>query len=321
MTIRTLEQKMPFRNVDRPIILGIVGDSASGKTTLSDGIANILGPDRVVIICTDDYHCFDRDERTKNGHSALNPKSNYIDILEQHVQQLKDGKPILKPLYDHRTGTLGRPVYVEPREFIIMEGLLGYATRSMRDAYDVKVFTEPNEDLRLKWKTRRDCQERGYSEADVRESISKRHADRVEYVLPQRTFADMVVSFYPPDKRAQETGANLNVRHTLRPTLPHPDLSPILEAGAKKGLRLELARDIDGKPVDVLEIAGNVDDKRANAMENLLWGLIPEAQHLRKNVGTFTDDQNKRTLSHPLALSQLMITYHVVKAALGHHAI
>ena len=312
---------MPFKNVDRPIILGIVGDSASGKTTLSDGIANILGPDKVVIICTDDYHCFERAQRAENGLSALNPKSNYIDILEQHVQQLKAGKPILKPLYNHTTGTLGRPVYVEPREFIIMEGLLGYSTRSMRDAYDVKVYTEPNEELRVKWKTRRDCMERGYSEDEVKASLSRRDNDRIDYVQPQRTFADMVVSFYPPDDRADETGAHLNVRHTLRPTLPHPDLSPILEAGAKKGLRLELARDIDGKPVDVLEIAGNIDNERANAMENLLWNLIPEAQHLRQSVGTFTDEENNRILSHPLALSQLMITYHVVKAALGHHAI
>ena len=312
---------MPFKNVERPIILGIVGDSASGKTTLSDGIANILGPEKVVTICTDDYHSCNRDERSTQSVSALNPKCNYIDILEQHIQLLREGKPILKPIYNHTTGTLGRPAYVEPREFIILEGLLGYSTRSMRDAYDVKVFMEPNEYLRIKWKIRRDCSERGYSQQQVQDSLSKRSQDSLEFVQPQRTFADMVVSFYPPDDRADETGANLNVRHTLRPTLPHPDLSPILEAGGKKGLRLELARDIDGKPVDVLEIAGNLDDQRARAMEDLLWNLIPEAQHLRGNVGTFTDECNKRTLSHPLALSQLMITYHVVKAALGHHAI
>jgi phosphoribulokinase len=312
---------MPFKNVERPIILGIVGDSASGKTTLSDGIANILGPDKVVTICTDDYHSCERLERSSDCLSALNPKCNYIDILEQHIQLLREGKPILKPIYNHTEGTLDRPVYVEPREFIIMEGLLGFSTRSMRDAYDVKVYMEPNEDLRIKWKIRRDCAERGYSEQQVLDSLSKRYDDSTEYVQPQRTFADMVVSFYAPEDRADETGAHLNVRHTLRPTLPHPDLTPILEAGAKKGLRLELARDIDGKPVDVLEIAGNVDDARASAMEELLWELIPEAQHLRENVGTFTDASNKQKISHPLALSQLMITYHVVKAALGHHAI
>lgn len=312
---------MPFKNVDRPIILGIVGDSASGKTTLSKGIANILGPDKVVTICTDDYHKCNRIEREEINVSALNPKCNYIDILEQHIQLLRDGQPILKPIYNHTQGTLDRPQYVEPREYIIMEGLLGFSTRSMRDAYDVKVYMEPNEDLRVKWKISRDCHERGYAEDQVLDSLSKRMEDSEQFVRPQRTYADIVVNFFAPEDRADETGAHLNVRHTLRPTLPHPDLTPILEAGAKKGLRLELARDIDGKPVDVLEIAGTVDDQKASSMEDLLWDLIPEAEHLRDNVGTFTDESNNQIMSHPLALSQLMITYHVVKAALGHHAI
>jgi len=312
---------VPFKRIDRPIILGIVGDSAAGKTTLTAGIANILGPEKVVTICTDDYHCYDRRERAENGCSALNPKGNYIDILEQHIQLLREGKPILKPIYNHDRGTLDRPAYVEPREYIIMEGLLGYSTRAMRDAYDVKVYLEPTESLRIKWKIQRDCTKRGYDEAEVLRSLEKRAQDSVDFIQPQRTFADMVVSFYQPDGRGQETGAHLNVRHTLRPTLPHPDLTPLLEVGIKKGLRLELARDMDGKPVDVLDIAGDVDTERANAMKNLLWDLIPEAQHLRENVGTFTDEENNLSISHPLALSQLMITYHMVKAALGHHAI
>ena len=56
-------------------------------------------------------------------------------------------------------------------------------------------------------------------------------------------------------------------------------------------------------------------------MEDLLWDLIPEAGHLRENVGKFTDDKNKRALSHPLELSQLLITYQMVKAAIGHYAV
>ncbi|MHA1598544.1 MAG: phosphoribulokinase [Alphaproteobacteria bacterium] len=306
---------------DRPIILGIVGDSAAGKTTLATGIANILGPEKVVIICTDDYHSCDRVERARMGVSALNPRCNYIDILEQHTRLLRGGKPILKPIYNHATGTLERPVYVEPKEFIILEGLLGYSTRTMRDAYDVKVYLEPNEELRKKWRIRRDCMERGYQESEVRKSLEKRAGDSIEFIESQRTFADMVVSFYPPEGRSGETGAHLNVRHSLRPTLPHPDLTQIIEAGAKKGLRLELSRDVDGKPVDVLDIDGNVDVKRAKAMEDLLWNLIPEAQHMRDNVGTFRDETNHQSVSHPLALSQLLITYHIVKAALGHHVI
>ncbi len=312
---------MPFKLVNRPIILGIVGDSAAGKTTLTSGIAQILGPEKVVSLCTDDYHKYSREERAENGISALDPEGNYIDILEDHIHQLRDGKPILKPVYNHDHGSLDAPEYVEPREYIILEGLLGYTTRTMRDAYDVKVYLEPVEELRVKWKVRRDTGKRGYTVKEVMSSLEKRKDDSLNFIQPQRTFADMVLSFNPPQGNVDEAGAHLNARHTLRPTLPHPDLTPILEAGTKKGFRLELARDLDGKPVDVLDIMGDIDDRRAKSMEDLLWNLIPEAQHLRENVGTFTDDKNIVAMSHPLALSQLLITYHMVKAAMGHHVI
>ncbi|MBL4613407.1 MAG: phosphoribulokinase [Magnetovibrio sp.] len=311
---------MSFKTITRPIILGVVGDSASGKSTIANGLAKILGPERVVSICTDDYHKYDREERTKRGITALHPDANHIDILEQHIQLLRKGQPILKPTYDHVHGTFSPCEYVEPREYVILEGLMGYATRAMRDCYDVKIYLEPEEDLRIKWKMQRDTTVRGYSEQRVYEVLDKRFQDSLDFIQPQRTFADMVVSFYPPETNMGETGANLNVRHTLRPTLPHPDLSPVLDA-AKKGFRLELARDIDGKPVDVLDIHGDLSDKRAKAVEDLLWNLIPEAQHLRESVGQFRTAENDTALSHPLALSELLITYHMVKAALGHHAI
>jgi len=309
------------KKVDHPIILGIVGDSASGKTTLTAGIAQILGADRVATICTDDYHKYSRAERAENGISALDPKGNYIDILEQHIQMLRGGRPILKPIYNHHTGDFDAPEYIEPKEYIILEGLLGYTTRAMRACYDVKVYLEPTEELRVRWKIQRDTGKRGYTVKQVKDSLTKRKDDSINFIQPQRTFADMVVQFYPPETNQEETGAHLNTRHTLRPTLPHPDLSPILDAGAKNGLRLELSRDTDGKPVDVLDISGTIEDKRAEKMEDLVWKLIPEAQHLRENVGKFTDGKNQSSVSHPLALSQLMITYHMVKAALGHHAI
>lgn len=308
------------RAIARPIILGVVGDSASGKTTLASGIASVLGPDRVAVLCTDDYHRFGRAERIKLGLTALDPRANHMDILEQHLRLLRDGKPVLKPVYDHAKGTLERPQYLEPRDYIIVEGLLGYHSRALRDCYDVKVFLEPDEALRVKWKLARDCAKRGYTPEEVMKSLEKRHYDSVNFIQPQRTFADMVVRFYPPEANAEESGGRLNVRHTLRPTLPHPDLTPVLDAGGKSGFRLTLARDVDGKPVDVLEISGDIDAKRAKAVEDLLWSLIPEAHHLRAKLGQFIDDGNRPAESHPLALSQLLVTYHLVKAALGHYA-
>ncbi|MBI3453355.1 MAG: phosphoribulokinase [Rhodospirillales bacterium] len=312
---------MPYNRVKDPVILGIVGDSATGKTTLAAGVAQILGADRVATICTDDYHMYSRVERAKNGISALNPRGNFIDIIEQHLRLLCNKQPILKPVYNHNTGALDPPVYVAPKPYIIVEGLLGYTTRAMRDCYDVKVYLEPEEDLRVRWKIQRDTAKRGYSVDDVRRSLEKRKNDGPAFIHPQRTFADIVVGFYPPENLADETGSRLNVRHILRPTLPHPDLTPILESSMRNGLHLDLIRDRDGKPVDMLEIGGDIDDRRAKRLEDLLWTLIPEANHLRANVGQYTDGRNKQVLSHPLALTQLLIAYHMVKAALGVHAI
>ncbi len=313
---------MPLnRLVDHPIILGIVGDSAAGKTTLTAGIAQILGTDRVATICTDDYHKYSREQRAENGVSALDPEGNYLDILETHIQDLRAGRPILKPIYNHHGGTLDAPEYIEPKEYIILEGLLGYATRAMRDNYDVKIYLEPVEELRVKWKVQRDTQKRGYTEEEVLKSLEKRVGDSENFIRPQRKFADIVVSFYQPEDDSDEIGAGLNVRHTLRPTLPHPDLTEILESKFHNGFHLDLLRDTDGKPVDVLDISGTICDSRAKDLEDHLWNQIPEAQHLRQNIGSFTDDHDETSISHPLALSQLLVTYHMVKAALGHHAI
>ena len=99
----------------RPIIIGIVGDSAAGKTTISRGLVKLLGPERVTHVCTDDYHKYDRRERAELGITALHPDCNYLDIMELHLERLHYGQPILKPVYDHATGTLVRPEYVQAR--------------------------------------------------------------------------------------------------------------------------------------------------------------------------------------------------------------
>ena len=69
----------------RPIILGMVGDSAAGKSTLSRGIARLLGDDRVAVLCTDDYHRYSRQQRKDMRITPLDPACNYVDIMAQHL--------------------------------------------------------------------------------------------------------------------------------------------------------------------------------------------------------------------------------------------
>ena len=313
---------MPKNRVERPIILGVVGDSATGKSTLCKGIADILGRDRVAVICTDDYHSQSRIERAESGMSALDPKGNYMDIIEQHLELLREGKPILKPVYNHDHGTLDRPDYIEPKPYIIVEGLLGYTTRRMRECYDVKIYLDPDEDLRVDWKLNRDIKDRGYTREEVIKSLEKRKDDSVAFIRNQRTFADMIINFSKPENTEVGDYRHLNAKHILRPTLPHPDFTPIMNSGGtSSGIHLELSRDLDGKPVDVLDLNGKISDKRAKTLEDLLWKLIPEASHLRNNIGTIDSGNNNQVTSHPLALTQLLISYHMVKAAVGEYAL
>ena len=300
----------------RPIILGIVGDSAAGKTTLTAGLVRVLGADRVTHVCTDDYHKYDRHERARVGITALHPDCNYVDVMELHLERLYYGEPILKPVYDHATGTLVRPEYVKPREFVIVEGLLGYSTSVLRQFFDVKVFLDPPEELRRLWKLKRDTTKRGYTEAQVLAELEKREGDSRDYIRPQRQHADIVARFHPPTVLgvAATPAADLDVQLVLRPTIPHPDLSYLTDGVRDAGdaIRLELGRD-DGRPADFLRIDGRCTAAHATELEDAIWSHMPDLRPLRGDeFGEYLDRAAVRHSSQ-LALTQLMLAYHLLR--------
>jgi len=298
----------------RPVLLGIMGDSAAGKTTLTQGLINLLGPDRVTHMCTDDYHKYDRSQRAALNITALNPDCNYLDILELQLERLHYGQPILKPVYEHATGTLIRPDYVNPREFVIVEGLLGFHSAVMRQFYDVKVYLQPPENLRRVWKIRRDTAKRGYTVDQVLAELEKREADSREFIRVQREHADIVVQFYPPDGvSAEEANGHLNVRLILRPTIPHPDMSYLSEKQSQDaGIRLLLGRDT-GRPVDILEIDGSVTPEHTAYLEETIWRHLPGVDPIGADQFGVYQDRGAKRQSDPLALTQLLLTYHLLR--------
>ncbi len=306
---------------DRPIILGIVGDSAAGKTTLTKGIAQVFGEENVTVICTDDYHRYDRKQRAEMGISALHPDCNYLDIIEQHLDLLRQGQAILKPIYNHETGEFDPPEYIEPRKYVIVEGLLGYSSRKMLGSYDVKVYLAPPESLRTAWKIKRDTRKRGYTDEQVLEQLRKREPDSEAYIRPQRKWADAIVSFYPPQAEPEQKDLLLNVRLILRPTIPHPDFSQILNAEGNhlgSAIRLGLERDM-GKPVDVLEIDGHATEEQVKELERLLCHEVPYLGQFcslegNQEIGKVVGTTGETLQSYPLALTQLLVAYHMLKA-------
>ncbi len=299
----------------RPIILGVVGDSAAGKTTLTKGLMSVLGRERVTHVCTDDYHKYDREERAQRSITALHPDCNYMDIMELQVERLHYGQPILKPVYDHSNGTLVRPEYVRPREFVIVEGLLGFSSPVLEQFYDVKVYLDPPEPLRRVWKVKRDTAKRGYTEQQVLAELERREEDSERFIRPQRERADIVVRFHPLEGAAHhDAGPQLNVRLVLRPTIPHPDLSYLLEQDGNDwaGVRLALGRDA-GRPVDFLDVDGNVTAEHAALLESAIWQHLPGLAPVREDqFGDYLDRTQVRH-SHPLALTQLLLTFHLLR--------
>lgn len=298
------------------MILAIAGDSAAGKTTLARGVAEVIGPERVTRVCTDDYHRYDREARSQLGITPLHPDCNYLDIVEQHLRLLAGGEPIVKPVYDHRTGTFAPPVYVKPGDFVVVEGLLPLYTKAMRDCIDVKVYLDPEEELRRAWKLRRDCTERGYESAQVLAELERREPDAAAFIRPQSAHADLVVRFFrhPDDRDPSEP---LHARLVLRPTLPHPDLQALVAVAGPDGpIRLRLDRD-RGKPADVLEISADCPPETARAVEEAIWRRMSPDRALRRDRLGWHDGAGGGRRSEALALAQLLIVYHLVVAAEG----
>ncbi|MFN2432357.1 MAG: phosphoribulokinase [Gemmatimonadota bacterium] len=307
-----------MRAASRPVVLGVVGDSAAGKTTITRGLANLLGPDRVTRVCADDYHRFDRAERARLEITPLHPDCNYLDILELHLERLHYGQPILKPVYDHATGTLVRPAYVQPRQFVVVDGLLGFHTAVLRQFYDVKVFLDPPDELRRVWKLRRDTSLRGYRPEEVEAELARREADARAFLRPQREHADLVVRFGPPEGvRPEQAGPELDVRVLLRPSVPHPDLAGLVAAGGSEGgsIRLRGEREA-GARVDVLEVDARVTPAETAMLAERIWRDLPEVPRSALAFGDYQDRADVRH-SDPLAITQLLLAYQLVRERRG----
>ncbi len=117
-------------------IIGVAGDSGSGKTTFTESIRQVFGPLFVSSITLDDYHLFDRIERRERGITPLNPEANNLSGLEEDIKRLKSGLTINKPVYDHSTGSFRDAIPFNPTKIIILEGLHTLFTPKLRSQTD-----------------------------------------------------------------------------------------------------------------------------------------------------------------------------------------
>jgi phosphoribulokinase len=211
MRARGMSDGVNPQPIHLPFVLGIVGDSGSGKSTVADGVAALIGPDHVCTLELDDYHRYTRAERQEQGVTALNPSVHDFPLMQEHLRLLGRGRPVRNRRYDHSDGTFGPIRTVDPSDVVLVRGLLGFPNDELRAAYDLAVFLQPEPELLFRWKLRRDVKTRGYTEAEVLKRIARHLLDSKEYVLPQAERADLVVRYEIPEWDAPDS----EVRATL----------------------------------------------------------------------------------------------------------
>src|SRR6266702_7185554 len=305
-------------SIKQPLIVAVCGDSGSGKTTLTGGMVRVFGQERVAHICLDDYHTLDRATRLRNGITALHPAANNITLMTEHIRLLVHGESIVKPVYDHKTGTFAEPVEFQPADIIIVHGLHPLYTEELRNLAHVHIYLDPETALLQQWKIMRDSTSRGYTVEQVRQQMVIRRRDRRLYIQPQKQFADIIIRFLRGSLYYRTNDlAHLDVRLMEAKHAPKVDLSDVLEIsqnGDRPALRL-IEQPYAGEMRDVLEMDGDITHQEAFELEDCIWAHLENASHLRPDrlslLGPFYVGNMLRQ-SDPLALTQLIILYHVV---------
>ena len=179
-------------------IIGIAGGTASGKTTLARKLyESTKKVGSVSILRFDDYY-YKMDHLTYEERCKINydhPDSFDVELLISHLQELKKGNPIDKPTYDYVVHNRAKETeLIEPSNVIIVEGILIFAIPALREIFDVKIFVDTPDDIRLLRRLKRDVEDRGRTI----ESVSAQYLETVRpmheaFVEPSKKYADLII--------------------------------------------------------------------------------------------------------------------------------
>ncbi len=296
----------------RPIMIAVGGDSGAGKTTLCRGLERIFGDGRVRTIALDDYHSLDRAQRRAVDMTALDPRASNFAAMEEDLWAIREGREIDKPVYDHSRGSFGAPERIDPKEIVVVRGLFPLYTRALRSLFDVTAWLDPEPELQARWKVQRDRLRRGYAESDLRAQALKRRADAERYVRPQAKYADLIVTFYRSNARAEEAdSANLSARIRKGGRFRPLDYSEF--ASDSTSIRQTEQTAEGGYPETLIELDGDIEASVAESVADRIWTHLRAADGAPPaRVGEFEDARGNAKIGHALALTQLLIARRVV---------
>lgn len=216
-------------------VVGICGDSGSGKTTLSKRIASVLG-DCLVLEC-DRYHKWERGNDNWKTNTHLSLESNHIERMKFDVSELVSRRSIVSHDYDHSTGKFTPPKVIPPKTNLVVCGLHALYCD---EVFDVKVYMDTEDSLRTFWKIARDTSKRGYTVDSIKKQIEDRKDDFLQYVAPQKDWADIIVRFRSNvcDKLEMTKGIGTDLTLLVRNRVPK---NILYQTYLNKGIGVDLS--------------------------------------------------------------------------------
>lgn len=262
---KNLEKKIK----NKPFLIGIGGDSGVGKSTLTELLTDLFGANNMTIIRGDDMHRWERGHDKWDEITHLSPKANHLHEDIRHLKTLKDGKKVLRRFYDHGTGKFTDPTKVYPNKITVFEGLHPFYISAKRNLFDLRIFVEPEENLRLHWKISRDIKKRNYTKEKVLHQLKLREADSNKYIRSQAPFSDIKIAYYAVEEIC-EIGNGDEVELALKIELEtNIDINDLLDR-LTKITSLQILHDY-GVSNQVIDVQGKASGEQIkNAMEGFI---------------------------------------------------
>ena len=178
-------------------MIGVAGGSSSGKTTISERVAQLTGEDHLSLIELDSYY-LDRGDEPLETRMAVNydhPDAFDWPLLNDHLAALANGASVSVPIYDYAVHNRSGDVrIVEPSRIVVVDGILVLWERTLRERFDLKIFVDTAADIRLIRRMRRDVAERGRTPENIIEQYLETVRPAHErFVEPSKRFADVII--------------------------------------------------------------------------------------------------------------------------------
>lgn len=191
------EERVEIMSNRTPLIIGITGGSGSGKTSVTNAISDVFKDHSVVVIEQDYYY---KDQSHLQFEERLNTNYDHPfafdnDLLIEHLQDLLNKKSVQKPVYDYAEHTRAKEtVTIEPKDVIILEGILVLEDKRLRDLMDIKLFVDTDGDIRIIRRILRDIQQRGRTiDSVVEQYLSVVRPMHNQFIEPTKKYADIII--------------------------------------------------------------------------------------------------------------------------------